>query len=551
MRTRKEFVIGIDAGTGSVRAGIFDLNGAMRGYGVAPINTWHPRPDFVEQSSENIWQSAGQAIRAAVKNAGLKEEDIKGISFDATCSLVTLDSNNKPITVSPTGRHEQNIIVWMDHRAKTETDFINNTGHPVLKYVGNKMSPEQEPPKLLWLKKNLKNTWRKVGIFLDLADYLTYRASGADIRSLCTVVCKWGYLGHKGQHGNWDKSFYSQIGMPELLTQNKIGNTIRPMGTPMGNLTKRSALELGLSPETVVGLGIIDAHAGGIGVAGIPLARRRDLRLDNILSMIAGTSTCHMVVSKNPIFVRGIWGPYFGAMIPGMWLTEGGQSATGSLIDFILQTNSLYNETNLQAKKHNLSLVEYLNRHLDTLLAKGKYLTGELNILPYFHGNRSPRANPNARGCISGLTLNNNLDAYAALYLAAIQSIAYGTRHIIEEMNHHGHRVKAIAACGGLSKNRYVLQEHANIIGCEIYLPKEEEAVLLGTAILAACALGRFASIQDAIMKMSAVKTVIKPNKSYALYHQKKYQVFKQMYRNQLAYNKLTDIENYAPGRHG
>lgn len=538
----KEFVIGIDAGTGSVRAGVFDLKGKMHGYGVAPIKIWRPLNDFVEQSSDNIWQSAGKAIRIAMTNGGVKKESIKSISFDATCSLVALDSNDKPVTISPTGRNEQNIIVWMDHRAKTETDFINSTRHPVLRYVGSKMSPEQEPPKLLWIKKNLRNTWNKTAKFLDLADYLTYRASGIDMRSLCTVVCKWGYLGHKSQYGNWDKSFYSRIGLPELLIRNKIGNKIRPMGTTIGHLTRRSASELGLEPDTMVGVGIIDAHAGGIGVIGVPLSRNKHLRLENVLSLIAGTSTCHMVVSKKPVFVPGVWGPYFSAMIPGMWLTEGGQSATGSLIDFILQTNSLYDSLNKIAKSKGLMLSEYLNNHLDKLIRKDKFLTKDINILPYFHGNRSPRANPEAKGCISGLTLNNNIDTYATQYLATIQSIAYGTRHIIEEMNKHGYKVKVIAACGGLTKNRYYLQEHASITGCEIYIPKEEEAVLLGTAILAACADNRFESIEDACMKMSSAHGVIKPDKSYAGYHNKKYQVFKMMYDHQMAYTKKMQV---------
>jgi FGGY-family pentulose kinase len=535
----KEFVIGVDAGTGSVRAGVFSLQGKMLGYGAEAVKIWRPQPDFVEQSSDNIWSCAGKAIRSALKSSGVRKEDIKSISFDATCSLVALDSNDKPVTISPTGRSEQNIIVWMDHRAKAETDFINSTHHPVLKYVGGKMSPEQEPPKLLWIKKNLKSTWNKTAKFLDLADYLTYRASGRDTRSLCTVVCKWGYLGHKGLYGNWDKSFYSQLGLAELLTKNKIGDKIRPMGFSLGTMTKRSANELGLTENTMVGLGIIDAHAGGIGAIGAPLNKNRKLKPNNILSLIAGTSTCHMIVAKRPVFVPGVWGPYYSAMVPGMWLTEGGQSATGSLIDFIIEKNSLYDKFNKLAKSKGQMLSEYLNNHLDRLIKDDKFLTKDINILPYFHGNRSPRANPDAKGCVSGLTLNNTLDSYAIEYLATIQGIAYGTRHIIEEMNRNGHKVKAIAACGGLTKNRYFTQEHANVTGCDIYIPKEDESVLLGSAILAAVAQGKFKSIEEASMKMSTAREVIKPDKSYTGYHNKKYQIFKLMYEHQEVYNKM------------
>lgn len=511
----------------------------MHGYGCASIDIYHPAQDFAEQSSENIWNSTCKAVRTATRNAGIKKEDVAGIAFDATCSLVALDCNDRPVTVSATGRNEQNIIVWMDHRAKNEADFINSTKHVVLKYVGGKMSPEQEPPKLLWLKKNLPKSWKKTAKFLDLADYLTFRATGVDARSLCTVVCKWGYLGHKGQNGGWDRSFYSRTGLEDLLDQNKIGTDIRPMGTPIGPLTERSAQELGLSQNTIAGAGIIDAHAGGIGVAGIPLKKNTGFSFENVLSLIGGTSTCHMAVSGKPIFVPGVWGPYYSAMMPGMWLTEGGQSATGSLVDFILQTNSLYNQVRQDARDKRQTLFECLNARLDDLLKKNKFPTKDLHILPYFHGNRSPRANPDAKGCISGLTLNNDINSYAALYLAALQAIAYGTRHILEEMNRHGHSIKAIASCGGLTKNRYFLQEHANITGCEIYIPSEEEAVLSGAAMLAARATGAFASVQDACRKMSSAKGVIKPDKSYAEFHEKKYKIFKLMYEHQMLYNEI------------
>ena len=149
---KNEFVIGVDVGTGSVRAGVFDITGKMFGYGDSPIEIWYPCSNFAEQSSEDIWRGVCRAVRVTMQQAGIKKQSIIGISFDATCSLVVLDRNNLPVTVSPTNKNEQNIIVWMDHRAKEETNFINDTHHKVLKYVGGKLSPEQQPAKLLWLK---------------------------------------------------------------------------------------------------------------------------------------------------------------------------------------------------------------------------------------------------------------------------------------------------------------------------------------------------------------------------------------------------------------
>jgi ribulose kinase len=109
--------IGIDVGTGSARAGVFDARGRMLGSGANPLRIWRPAADFVEQSSDNIWQACARAVRSAMREAGAAPAQIGGIGFDATCSLVALDASDKPVSVSPSGRPGQNVIVWMDHRA--------------------------------------------------------------------------------------------------------------------------------------------------------------------------------------------------------------------------------------------------------------------------------------------------------------------------------------------------------------------------------------------------------------------------------------------------
>src|SRR5687768_13708714 len=94
--------LGVDVGTGSVRAALFDREGCRRGMGVHPIRIWKPEEDFVEQSSEDIWQATAAAVRAALAEAAARPEQVAGIGFDATCSLVLLDREDRPVTVSPT-----------------------------------------------------------------------------------------------------------------------------------------------------------------------------------------------------------------------------------------------------------------------------------------------------------------------------------------------------------------------------------------------------------------------------------------------------------------
>ena len=105
-------------------------------------------------------------------------QKIKGIGFDATCSLVALDSAGDPVTVSPTQENQRNVIMWLDHRAIDQAQRINDTKHEVLSYVGGSISPEMEMPKLLWLKENLpEKCWKKCDLFLELPEFLTYRAT--------------------------------------------------------------------------------------------------------------------------------------------------------------------------------------------------------------------------------------------------------------------------------------------------------------------------------------------------------------------------------------
>lgn len=547
---KDNYYIGIDVGTGSARAGIFDASGRMVGSSSREITLWRPQSDFVEQSSDDIWGACCEAVREAMAAAGLKGEQIQGLGFDATCSLVALDAEAQPVTVSPSGSDEQNVIVWMDHRAIEQTRRINATRHPVLKYVGGTISPEMESPKLLWLKENLEDSWKRAARFFDLPDYLVYRASGSDTRSLCSTVCKWTYQGHEPAHiegsvGCWDGSYWKAIGLVELVEEGyaRIGRRVRPMGEAVGDgLTKRAARELGLKPGTAVGVSIIDAHAGGLGMVGAPLegAVPTPEEMEKRLALIGGTSSCHMAVSREPLFISGVWGPYFSAMIPGMWLTEGGQSATGALIDHVIFSHARAEQLQSESKSTGKTVYEILNDRLEALAEGAEFpalLSRDRHVLPYFHGNRSPRADPTLLGMISGLKLSDEVDELALLYLATIQAIAYGTRHIIAEMNAKGYAIRTIFACGGGTKNPVFLREHADITGCRLLLPEEPEAVLLGSAILGAVASGAYGSVLEAMGEMNRVGQTVEPaGGRVADYHEAKYQVFLRLFDDQMAY---------------
>lgn len=145
---------------------------------------------------------------------------VRGLAFDATCSLaVFATDDDSPVSVTAsTFDTDRNVILWLDHRAVKETERINTTQHKVLEYVGGKMSAEMEIPKILWLKNNMPaETFAKCK-FYDLVDALTHLATGGESRSLCSLVCKQGYLpaGVEASVSGWPKDFLVQIGLGSL-----------------------------------------------------------------------------------------------------------------------------------------------------------------------------------------------------------------------------------------------------------------------------------------------------------------------------------------------
>src|SRR5258708_34207341 len=166
----KQAFIVADAGTSSARAGVFDEKGTLLATARHPIATWHEAGGVVEQSSSDIWAACVAAVRAAMAEADLTPSAVKGLGFDATCSLVVLTAQPNPLTVSPSGDHRRNVIVWMDHRAIAEAREINDTHDDVLLSVRGSISPEMEIPKLLWLKRHLPSTYRSAGHFFAPPD---------------------------------------------------------------------------------------------------------------------------------------------------------------------------------------------------------------------------------------------------------------------------------------------------------------------------------------------------------------------------------------------
>lgn len=151
-------------------------------------------------------------------------DSVRGIAFDATCSLAVFSHDtDQPVSVtSPKFDNDHNIVLWLDHRPVEETQKINATKHNLLRYVGGTMSIEMEIPKVLWLKNHMPKELFDRCKFFDLADALTYLATDNEARSLCSTVCKQGFVpvGVDGSVKGWQEDFLTEIGLKDLVEEN-------------------------------------------------------------------------------------------------------------------------------------------------------------------------------------------------------------------------------------------------------------------------------------------------------------------------------------------
>ncbi|KAI5475847.1 protein of carbohydrate kinase, FGGY type family [Pseudohyphozyma bogoriensis] len=581
------YYIGVDV----ARAALVDEKGEVVAESTYNTTTWRSETDanIFEQSTTQIWDCISKACKDVLRESKVSNKDVKGIGFDATCSLAVTTTSGVPISVTPGSwaSHssdqpaERNIILWADHRAYKEANEINSSGSMVLKFVGGTMSLEMEIPKVLWLKRNMPKEVFEKAMFFDLPDWLTYKATGNTARSNCSLACKCSYVppGVEGSEG-WNKEFFTKIGLEEFVKSDFApvggipGKTglILTAGQPVGSgLSEAAAAELGLLPGTAVGSGVIDAYAGWVGTVAAPMEGQKETDLEDSkhrLAAIAGTSTCHIVQSPEPVFVPGVWGPYQHAVFPGYWMNEGGQSSTGQLLDFMIDTHPASTRLKELAKEKGTNHFSLLTEILEEMAKEQKapflsYLTKNIQLYPDLHGNRSPLADNTMTGMMIGMKLDKNISDLALRYYATGEAIALQTRQIIDEMNAKGHQIKYIFMSGGLVKNKFLMSLIADICNVPVQLPYSHSAsVVVGAAMLGAAAYaesstGEIKTQEDAekgsygmkerlwkvMLEMSKPGTTVAPSASEKELKllKVKYEVFKECIELQRKWRKNVD----------
>ena len=488
---QKKYVIGVDGGTESLRAGIFDLLGNPLAFASVTYPTNFPIPGWAEQNPEDWWEALGGAVRQAVSDANVGKQEILGLCLDTTCcSVVVLDGAGNPLRPA---------LIWMDMRSAPQTEQVLATRDLALKVNSNGEGPisaEWMIPKSLWIHQNEPEIFQNAETICEFQDYLNLHLTGKRVASINNVSVRWHY---GPQWDGWASRMVETLEMPELLK--KWPDTVLRLGEEIGGLTSNASTHLDLPEGLPVLQGGADAFIGMIGLGVVD---------PGSLAFITGSSHLHLGLSQEAFYGQGIWGTYANAVIPGLHVLEGGQTSTGSVVSWIRRTlgNPSYEELNQEAAQ----------------LEPG---SEGVIMQEHFQGNRTPHTDPLSRGVISGLTLKHGR---GHLFRATLEGIAFGTELILETMRNNGFAAETVVLAGGATRSNLWLQIHADVSNLPLTLTKVPDAPALGSAILAAVGSGAFSDIGSAARKMVQVDRVIEPNPEAHGIYQPFYQSYREHY---------------------
>jgi ribulokinase len=477
------YVLGIDAGTESIRTGIYNEKGDCISFGVSENTNIHRHPGWGEQSIQQWDASMLESIKRAFVDSPVSPEEIEGVGIDGTsCTVVHLDKAGNPL---------RDAIMWMDIRAAKEADEIASCGDDALKYVGHgKVSAEWFPCKNLWVKRHEPEIYNGAATIFEHTDWMAYWLTGEITANINTVSIRWFY---NIKEGGFPTSLYEKIGLGDIFE--KLPKRIVKIGEVIGGISGEIAALTGLREGIPVAGGGADAYMGVIGVNALKPGK---------LALITGSSQLHIGMTEAELHAPGIFGTFPSAIIPGMEVVEAGQISTGSIIKWFV-TNFLSSEIKQEAEDRGIGIYDVLNEKAAEIPPGSEGLV----VLEHWQGNRTPWVDANSRGVIRGLTLKHTP---AHIFRAIMEGVVYGTAVILQRMEAGGVYIDEIITCGGATKSDLWMQIHADVTGKKITIPEEQQAVSLGSAIAATVAAGLYDSLTEAADAMVRIKQVIEPD---------------------------------------
>ena len=467
-------VLTADGGTESLRVRLYDLAGACLASHAAPYDTAFGPGARAEQDPADWWRALVEGTRAVIAGAGIDPASVEALCTATTsCTVVALDEAGAPLRPA---------ILWMDVRAGEEAEAVLATGDPALALNGGGRGPvsaEWMLPKALWLARHEPATLDRAHRICEFQDYLGYHLTGEWAASLNNAGLRWHF---RNREGGRPDTLLDALGLGAL--REKWPGRVVPPGEVVGTLTERAAGALGLPRSVRLVQGGADALIGMIGLG---------VHRPGQMALITGSSHLQLGVAEAPLSAPGVWGAYADIVYPGLWVVEGGQTSTGSILNWLGRlTGGPLDFERLNAE------AAAIPPGSDGLL-----------VQDHFQGNRAPHTDSASRGAFAGLTLSHGLPH---LFRATMEGIAFGTRAILDAFAAAGFEPTEMTVGGGAAASDLWLRIHADTAGLPVRIPESRDAPSTGAAVLAAVGAGRHATIDEGIAAMVRPGREIEPD---------------------------------------
>ncbi len=491
--------LGIDIGTSGTKTLAVDAKGRILAAATQEYPCYVPKPLWSEQDPDDWWKAVVGTVRAVVAQAKLKPADVRGIGLSGQMhGSVFLDKQNRVI---------RRALLWNDQRTVAECAEIEDRvggRKKLIKLVANPALTGFTAPKILWLRNFEPKNFAKLAKVLLPKDDVRRRLTGEYATEVSDAS---GMLLLDVAKRQWSKPLLSKLELDESL----LGRVYESEDVT-GTLTPHAAKELGLTTDcrVVGGAGDCAAGAVGNGIVGT-----------GVLSTSIGTSGVMFVHSDEvKIDPEGRIHTFCHA-VRGKWHMMGVTLSAGGSLQWF--RNQLCQQIVADAKKQGVDPYELLAKEAAAVPVGAEGLF----FLPYLSGERTPHADPNARGCFIGLTLAHTRGHLAR---AVMEGVTYSLRDALEIIRGLDVPVKQIRASGGGSRSPFWRQIQADVFNERVATINSEEGPAFGVALLAAVGCGEFKNIQEACAATVRVVQKTKPDKTAAKFYDRAFPIYQHLY---------------------
>ncbi len=504
--------LGIDIGTSGTKTLAMNAKGKILASASAEYPCYHPKPMWSEQDPEDWWQAAVKTVRAVVKQAKLKPADVRAIGLSGQMhGSVFLDKYNKVV---------RRALLWNDQRTAVECEEIEKRAggrKKLIEMVANPALTGFTAPKILWLRNKEPKNYEKTAKVLLPKDDIRRRLTGEFATEVSDAS---GMLLLDVVHRRWSKELLGKLDLDESLFAKCYESS-----DITGKLTVETAKLLGLSTDCIVVGGAGDCAAGAVG-NGIVKA--------GVLSTSIGTSGVVFVHSDTPqVDPEGRLHTFCHA-VKGKWHMMGVTLAAGGSLQWF--RNAVCQTLMTEAKKKKMDAYDVLAEEaaLTPVGAEGLF------FLPYLAGERTPHADPNARGAFIGLTMAHTR---GHMVRAIMEGVTYSLRDSLAIVEERGVTVKQVRASGGGAQSALWRQMQADVFGKTVVSMAADEGPAYGVALLAAVGAGEFKDVPEACEATVKTTGQTKPVAAARKAYDKGFPVYQGLYRAlREEFKKLAEI---------